>query len=98
MSKIKPKIKPQRRRVVFSFRAPEADLVALVGSFNNWDPRRHPMHNKGYGLWKKTVTLAPGEYEYKYWIDGEWREDPRNHRTLPNPFGTSNNIVAVSVE
>ncbi|MCB2169820.1 MAG: glycogen-binding domain-containing protein [Deltaproteobacteria bacterium] len=98
MSKIKPKAKPQRRRVVFSFRAPEADIVALVGSFNDWDPHRHPMDNKGHGLWKKSVTLPPGEYEYKFWIDGQWREDPRNHRTLPNAFGTTNNIVTVSTE
>jgi 1,4-alpha-glucan branching enzyme len=98
MSKIKPKAKPQRRRVVFSLRAPEADIVALVGSFNDWDPHRHPMDNKGHGLWKKSVTLPPGEYEYKFWIDGQWREDPRNHRTLPNAFGTANNIVTVRTE
>ncbi|MBC2733543.1 MAG: glycoside hydrolase [Desulfobacteraceae bacterium] len=98
MSKAIGKPKSPHRRVVFSFHAPEANIVSLVGSFNDWDPNRHPMQNKGHGLWKKAVTLPQGEYEYKFWIDGQWKEDPRNHRTSPNAYGTRNNIVSVNVE
>jgi 5'-AMP-activated protein kinase regulatory beta subunit len=83
-------------RVAFALEAEQAERVALVGSFNDWDPQRHPMARKGSGPWKKTVLLAPGVYEYKFWIDGQWREDPRNAHTRPNPFGTVNSIVAVS--
>lgn len=97
MSKARSKSKPQRRRVTFYFEEPHADVVALVGTFNDWDPRRHPMKNKGYGVWNKTVTLPPGEYEYKFWIDGQWREDPRNTKTSRNPFGTVNSVLEVSV-
>ena len=95
-SKSKARSKTPQRRMAFSCEADEAQNVALVGSFNNWDPQRHPMTRKGRGPWQKTILLPPGVHEYKFWIDGQWREDPRNAHTRPNPFGTVNSIVAVS--
>lgn len=94
-SKSKTRSTPHNRRVAFSCEAGEAQTVSLVGSFNNWDPQRHPMTPNGRGAWRKTLLLAPGVYEYKFWIDGQWREDPHNAHTRPNPFGTVNSIVAV---
>ena len=92
------KPKTSHRRVVFRCEAPDARNVALVGSLNDWDPQRHPMTRKGRAPWQKTVLLAPGVYEYKFWIDGQWREGPGNAHTRPNPFGTVNSIVAVSAD
>ena len=93
MSKVKPKQKIKRRRVTFSLEAAEAAEVVLMGDFNNWNPKTHPMKSDGNGIWDKTVILPPGEYEYKFLIDGDWREDPRNDRTCPNCFGTRNSVL-----
>lgn len=94
MSKRQPK--PKICRVDFILDAAEAAGVALVGSFNEWDPLLHPMQRGADGAWKTTISLAPGVYEYKFLVDGHWQEDPRNAHTRPNPYGSVNSIVAVS--
>ena len=97
MEKIKSKQTIKRQRVTFSLQAAEAKEVFLTGNFNNWDPKTHPMKNDGNGIWKKTVMLFPEKCEYKFLVDGDWREDPRNDQTCVNRFGTQNSVVRVSV-
>ncbi|MCC7361135.1 MAG: 1,4-alpha-glucan branching protein GlgB [Anaerolineales bacterium] len=55
--------------VVFAVWAPSAQRVSVVGDFNQWDGRRHPMRPRGAsGLWELFIPgLAPGEL-YKYEI------------------------------
>lgn len=55
--------------VDFSVWAPNADRVSVVGSFNCWDGRRHPMRLLGNsGVWELFVPgLKPGDM-YKYEI------------------------------
>ena len=99
--KLKHKIKTiskkitKRRRVTFSFEAAAAKRVILMGDFNDWDPKKHVMKNDGKGLWSKTVVLAPGKYEYKFFVDGQWQNDPNNDQMVANSFGTLNNILTV---
>ena len=38
--------------------------------------------------------LFSGNHEYKFFVDGEWRNDP-NAPTITNVHGTLNNIVEV---
>jgi hypothetical protein len=45
------------------------------------------------GIWNKTLMLPVGQYEYKFLIDGEWKQDPLNDQTYLNSFGTLNNVV-----
>jgi len=85
------------RRVTFSLEAAEAKEVILMGDFNNWNPKKHSMQSNGEGTWNKTVVLSPGKYEYKFLIDGEWREDPQNDQTCTNSFGTKNSIFNLTV-
>ena len=82
-----------RRRVSFSFEGPDARKVILVGDFNNWDPQKHAMKHNGKGTWNKTVMLAPGRYEYKFFVDGDWKIDPKNSQTCSNSFGTQNSVL-----
>ena len=84
-----------RRRVVFSLDAPGAGKVILMGDFNQWNPKIHPMKKDPGGVWKKITMLYPGRYEYRFQVDGQWENDPANHRTCPNRFGTYNNVVIV---
>ena len=47
--------------------------VSLRGSFNNWG--EWPMKRQPDGSWSITVQLAPGTYQYKYYINGKWPHD-----------------------
>lgn len=87
----------KRRRIAFAFTAPDAAEVMLVGSFNHWLLKKHPMKKDADGRWQKTVMLFPGEYEYKFWVDGQWQEDPLNPLRRPNEFGSANSIVHVEL-
>lgn len=55
--------------VLFAVWAPNADRVSVVGDFNNWDGRRHPMRKLDYsGIFE---LFIPGKYVgeiYKYEI------------------------------
>ena len=55
--------------VHFAVWAPNAERVSVVGNFNAWDGRRHPMRNLGTtGFWETFVPeIGPGEI-YKYEI------------------------------
>jgi len=92
MAKIEPKKKIKRRKIMFSFESSDAKEVILMGDFNNWNPKKHPMKKDGDGKWTKAVILPPGQYEYKFLVDGQWKEDPQSERNCPNKFGTYNNV------
>ena len=53
--------------VRFAVWAPNARRVSVVGAFNGWDGRRHPMrHHAGAGVWELFIPgLQPG-MPYKY--------------------------------
>ena len=55
--------------VLFAVWAPNAERVSVVGDFNHWDGRRHPMRVRGgSGVWELFIPdLEPGAY-YKYEI------------------------------
>ena len=49
--------------------APNARRVSVVGDFNQWDGRRHPMTNRGAtGLWELFIPNLPESTLYKYEI------------------------------
>ena len=93
MPEKKPKVK--RRRVRLKHDAPGADEVFLIGDFNDWDAGAHPMKKNKTGIWEKSVMLQPGRYEYKFMVDGVWRNDPLNGDYCQNRFGTRNNVLTV---
>ena len=55
--------------ILFAVWAPNAERVSVVGDFNQWDGRRHPMRVRGgSGVWELFIPdLAPGNL-YKYEI------------------------------
>ena len=57
--------------VHFAVWAPNAELVSVVGDFNDWDGARHPMRRRAdIGVWEVFVPdIAPGR-AYKYRITG----------------------------
>ncbi len=91
----KPKTRPEikKHKATFSLHSTDAKEVYLIGSFNNWSPKKHPMHKKNNGIWEKTVIIPPGMHEYKFLVDGQWKEDPQNCLTCLNCFGTKNSVL-----
>lgn len=57
------------RGTLFTVWAPNALAVSTVGSFNNWDSRRHPMRSLGEsGVWELFIPgVSCGDY-YRYII------------------------------
>jgi len=87
---MKTKSDPKKKRIEFGLLEPDAKYVFLSGDFNQWNTSSHPMKKAKNGVWKLALNLDPGEYEYRLFIDGEWKNDPNCHSCVPNPFGTSN--------
>ena len=68
--------------------------MILTGSFNNWDTEsRHLKRGKKY-TWSTYMMLEPGTYEYRFMVDGKWKNDPEAE-TVPNPFNSQNCIKVV---
>jgi len=87
-------------KTVFVCHGEGAQDIFLAGSFNDWDPTRTPLERQGDGSWKAELELAPGQYEYKFIVDGAWccepgRADADCADCVPNPFGTMNRVIEV---
>lgn len=69
------------REVVIEYRDEHARDVRVAGDFNGWVPDRavesEVAEEAGVRVWRKRLRLAPGTYAYRYLVDGEWRDDPR---------------------
>ncbi len=87
--------KAKTKKVQFEFLAPEALKVYLAGDFNDWDTSANAMKKDKKGLWKTTVSLKPGRYEYRFFKDGGWENDPACCDCVPNEFGTMNCVRLV---
>lgn len=81
-----------KRRVVFEIKAPSGSDVQLAGSFNNWNPEKHPMKYES-GVYRKTVMLPGGRHEYKFVIDGFWCVDPECKEWCPDGHGALNSVL-----
>ena len=70
----------------------------LAGDFNCWDAYSHSLKKDSKGTWKISVDLMPGIYEYRFLVDGVWRNDPNCTTSAPNPFGDENCVIRVLVD
>lgn len=72
--------------ITFELFAPDADIVYLAGSFNNWannregrlqDLRFAMRGPDKFGIWRTTINLSRGRHEYQFVINGrDWIYDP----------------------
>lgn len=84
-----------KKRITFKLIEPSAQTVNLAGSFNGWDPAIRPLKRDAKGLWKTSVTLPPGRYEYLFVVDGKWMSDPGCADIRTNEYGGQNSVVVV---
>ena len=71
--------------VRFAVWAPNAEVVSVVGDFNGWDTRRHPMRLREGGVWE---IFLPGVLEgaaYKYFVRSR-RKGYRQMKADPHAF------------
>jgi 1,4-alpha-glucan branching enzyme len=83
------------RPTVFRFYAPQAKNVSLAGNFNSWNTKALTAKKDSKGNWTVKANLKPGRYEYKFFVDGSWLNDPRCTTYVGNTFGTQNCVIDV---
>ncbi len=77
--------------VGFSLKWPRAEKIALIATFNNFNPEQDLLTGPdSTGTWHLQKKLPYGKYEYRFLIDDEiYLRDPEN----PNFGGTHSNSV-----
>jgi len=80
----------------FFCEAPEAQGVALVGDFNDWNPAATPMHRTPDGRWMATLELPHGYHHYLFLVDGTPTLDPRAYGIARNERNERVSLLAVS--
>ena len=75
-------------------RADGARDVRITGEFSDWSPAGIPLSPEGPGSWTATLRLPPGEYQYRFIVDGDWRDDPEAPR-VENGLGGTNSLLKV---
>jgi hypothetical protein len=73
---------------------PDALVVALAGSFNNWNQSQFICGRDGEE-WICRIDLEPGKHAYKFIVDGNWLLDPANPNTEDDDYGVKNSVVIV---
>ena len=80
---------------IFTITAHGAMSVQLMGDFTNWQNNPINMEKGAKGVWQATVELAPGTHHYRFFVDGEWHDDPACTLRVPNPYGGENMVRQV---
>jgi chromosome partitioning protein len=87
------------REVIVRYRDAAASDVRIAGDFNGWVPDkgvRSLIESDGETrVWTKILELNPGTYQYRYVVDGEWREDPENPDVAPSGPGARSSVLVV---
>ena len=78
-----------------NLQSPGATAVSIAGSFNDWSPDAKPMACDTDGCWGVDLTLPPGRYEYRFVVDGQWRDDPNATEYVINPFASRNTVLVI---
>ena len=87
---------PKATKQTFSFNAPDALSVQLVGNFTHWQEKPVSLKRQKDGVWRATVSLEPGTHHYRFLVDGQWRDDPNCPTRVPNSFGSENCLCVVN--
>ena len=69
-----------------------ARKVVLAGNFNNWKENSILMQRTETG-WTTNYVLGPGNYQYKFIVDGNWILDPLNKNIVDDGDGNQNSFM-----
>ena len=82
--------------VDFFCRTPQAGSVSLIGDFNNWDPKVHPMRRMPDGAWYIRIELPHGHHQYLFLVDGKPTLDPNAMGKVHNERNETVSLIAIS--
>ena len=68
--------------------------VFIAGDFNNWNTQEHELADAN-GIYKISLKLETGRYEYKFIVDGNWIVDESAEEFTQDKFGNRNSVVFV---
>ena len=83
----------QQMPVVFEWMGNPGNQVTLFGSFNGWDKAAIPMTYQD-SSYQVTLTLSPGNHQYKYLVNGVETLDATTDR-VANGIGGENHLLAL---
>lgn len=84
-----------KRSVKLTFNHKTQGTVYAVGSFNNWSTTANPMKQVRDGTWEITLKLPAGDYQFRYYCEGQWFTDFAAGGIVPNGFGAFNSVLSV---
>lgn len=73
--------------------------VNLAGEFNGWDAFKTPMKRDDDGVFRVSLDLPPGTYQWKLLLNGSWVQDmtayeekvePKPDAYVSDPYGGKN--------
>jgi 1,4-alpha-glucan branching enzyme len=79
--------------VEFRFFRPHSASAGVAGDFNGWHADRLPMQPQGNGWWTARATFPPGEYRFRYNIDGHWFTDYASYGVERGPLGYNSMLI-----
>lgn len=86
-------------QVVFVLPDPGGSLarVAVIGSFNDWDPDGYEMrYDASSGVWTVRADLPEGSHEYVFLVNGEQTvTDPSSRFVRDDGFGSRNSVLMI---
>ncbi|MDH3215106.1 MAG: glycogen-binding domain-containing protein [Candidatus Krumholzibacteria bacterium] len=84
------------RVVTLTYRNPQANSVAVIGSFNGWSPVNSSMRRAGPEKWEISLHLSPGRYAYRFLVDNNSQiVDPASSSQEPDGYGGMNSVLVV---
>lgn len=84
-------------KVTFLVESKEANEVAVIGDFNNWNPEEGVLNKLKNGTFKGVFSIdKDAAYEFKYVIDGDFVNETEADSFKWNEFaGAENSVLEV---
>jgi len=74
-----------------------ARQVQVLGSWDGWRAPGLLAEAVEPGVWRTVIALPPGQYGYKFLLDGaRWLDDPSNPRKAPDGLGGLNSVLSIA--
>ena len=85
--------KQQQKSYTFTWNE-NGEEVKIAGSFSNWKEQYTLQKDPSDNIFKLTLKLNSGKYEYKFIVDGEWK-CAEGQPKITDEKGNTNNIIEI---
>jgi len=87
--------KASLNRMSFVARVGKAKSVSVTGDFTGWSAEGIPLVKGSRGDWYASLSLAPGEYQYRLRVDGRWQDHSQAEKRVRNSIGSENCVLVI---